>query len=65
MEELAKMSVFTQLDYVKTFLAYCKRIKNLSDTYMAILWPAAIGKPENHVLWDKEDQPVTYLQNRV
>jgi hypothetical protein len=28
------------------------RLKTLSDVYMAILWPRAVGKPEDYVLYD-------------
>ncbi|MOA67020.1 hypothetical protein D3C78_1940010 [compost metagenome] len=30
---------------------------------MAILWPAAIGKPDTYVLWTKEGRPTTFRQN--
>lgn len=30
---------------------------------MAILCPAAVGKPEAHVLFDKATQPTVYSQN--
>lgn len=51
-DALAKMSVTQYLKYVaKHFQPYAKRIKNLSDLYAGILWPRAIGKPENYPLW--------------
>lgn len=63
-EELAKMTAEKQLVYVENyFKPYASRIKSLSDTYMAILWPAAIGMPENSPLWDRESRPTTYRQN--
>lgn len=63
-EALAKMTALDQLDYVhKYFLPYKGRLHTLSDLYMAILWPAAIGKPEDHVLWDRSTKPTTYAQN--
>ncbi len=38
---------------------------NLGDVYMAILWPAAVGKPESHALFAQGQAPVKrYLQNR-
>ena len=66
-EQLKKMSVLEQLDYVeKYFKPYASKIKTLSDLYMAILWPAAIGKSPDFVLFDKADKkyPKRYIQNR-
>jgi len=51
---LSKMTAVQQLDYVeKYFQPYYKKIGGLEDMYMAILWPAAIGKPNEYVLWRK------------
>lgn len=62
--KLAKMTPEDQLNYVyKYFKPYKGRIKNLGDMYMAILWPAGVGKPDNYVLWDKGSRPTTYRQN--
>jgi len=61
---LARMTAVQQLDFVESyFRPYRGRLRTLSDHYMAILWPAAIGKPEHHVLWDKATRPTTYGQN--
>jgi hypothetical protein len=30
---------------------------------MAILWPRAIGQPDDYVLFDRETRPTTYRQN--
>lgn len=50
--ELRKMTAVEQLTYVeKYFKPYAHRIHSLEDMYMAILWPAAIGLPNNTVLW--------------
>src|SRR5690606_27830293 len=63
-EALASMSAEDQLNYVyKYFRPYKGRLKTLSDVYMAVLWPAAIGKPDDFVLWDKQSRPTTYRQN--
>lgn len=52
--KLAAMSVEEQLAYVgKYFRPWRGRLKTLSDVYMAILWPRAIGRPESYVLWPK------------
>lgn len=62
-EKLAKMSAVEQLDYVKKYLnPYRSRLKKLEDVYMAILYPAAIGKPLIHALF--EDGSKTYTQNK-
>jgi peptidoglycan hydrolase-like protein with peptidoglycan-binding domain len=61
-EELKKMTAEKQLDYVEKFFSSSKgKIKNLDDVYMAILWPAAIGKPDNFVLFEKGTN--AYTQN--
>lgn len=50
--QLAEMSDVEQLDYVrKYFEPYAKKIKTLSDMYMAILAPIAVGKDEDMVLY--------------
>ena len=61
---LAKMTPIQQLNYVyKYFAGYKGRLKNLGDVYMAILWPAGVGKADSYVLWDKRTKPTTYRQN--
>jgi len=63
-EQLAKMTAVEQLDYVETyFRPYRGKLQTLSDHYMAILWPAAIGKAESAALWAKSERPTTYRQN--
>jgi hypothetical protein len=63
-DALSLLSAEAQLAYVeKYFLPYKGRLKHLSDVYMAILWPAAIGKPEGYVLWDAATRPITFRQN--
>jgi peptidoglycan hydrolase-like protein with peptidoglycan-binding domain len=62
-EKLEKMSAVEQLDYVKKYLnLYRSKLKKLEDVYMAILYPAAIGKPLTHTLF--EDGNKTYTQNK-
>lgn len=61
---LAKMSDEDQLNYVWKYFADWKgKLVSLSDLYMAILWPKAVGKPETYVLWEKGKMPTTYRQN--
>lgn len=64
-DALRKMSAFDQLDYVYEFFRpYAGKLKTLSDIYMRILWPRAVGQPESYELWNKVSRPTTYLQNR-
>lgn len=63
-DELARMTPEQQLDYVyRYFLPYRGRLKSLADTYMAILWPAGIGRALDWALWDSTSRPTTYRQN--
>lgn len=63
-EALAKMTAEDQLNYVyKYFLPFKGKLKNIGDLYMAILWPAGVGKPDSYVLWEKGKRPTTYRQN--
>src|SRR5215813_9792931 len=51
-EALAKMSAEAQLDFVRQYFAPQRgRLQSLDDVYMAILWPAAIGKASDFVLF--------------
>jgi hypothetical protein len=59
---LAAMSATQQLDYVRLyFLPYSGRLHTLEDVYMAILYPAAIGKGASHVLFSSGT--TAYQQN--
>jgi len=61
-EALARMAAEDQLDFVaKHFKPFKGRLKSLEDTYMAVLFPAAVGKGANHVLFRKPS--VKYTQN--
>lgn len=63
-DKLAKMTAYDQLEYVyRYFRPYRGRLHNLGDIYMAILWPAGVGKSDNWVLWDSKSRPTTYRQN--
>src|SRR3546814_2263571 len=51
---LARMTGVDQLDLVERYLGSVARnrpLPTLSDLYMAVLWPAAIGKLDSHVLF--------------
>lgn len=61
---LAQMTFEEQLVYVeKYFQPYKGRLHSLADVYMAILWPAGVGKPMDYLLWEKATRPTTYRQN--
>lgn len=66
-DALAAMTAEGQLDYVeKYFLPDRGKLHDLGDTYMAILWPAAIGKADSEVLFDSADplHPKNYVENK-
>lgn len=61
---LSAMTAVQQLDWVERYFApYKGRLTSLADLYMAILWPKAVGKPMEYVLWDAKSRPTTYRQN--
>ncbi len=50
--ELAGMSRVEQMAYVEQYLKPFKgRMKNLGDLYMAIHWPAGVGKSDDYVMY--------------
>lgn len=66
--ELARMSAEEQLSYVYRYLwPMASRVRTLDDLYMCILWPAAVGKGGQYVLFhrgsDIRGGGVTYRQN--
>ncbi len=62
---LANMSEIEQLGWVeKYFDRYKNTIRNIDDMYMAVFWPAAIGRAGDFVLIDRNSQPNTYNANR-
>lgn len=51
---LAKMTFIEQLEYVKRYLkSYAARIKSLEDCYLAVFYPAAIGRSDEWVVGDR------------
>lgn len=63
-EKLVKMSAEEQLEYVyKFFKPYAGKLKTLSDVYARIIYPVAVGKPEDYVLF-VEGKGKAYTQNR-
>ena len=64
-DALLKMTAEEQLEYVyRFFKPYTGKLKTLSDIYMRILWPVAVGKPEDYVIFDKKVRPTAYVQNK-
>jgi hypothetical protein len=56
-EELRNMTAEEQLDYVQEYFApYKDKLKTLEDTYMAVLYPAGIGQPNDYVLFEKRPE---------
>lgn len=64
-EAMASMRPEDQLDFCyKYWRPWSGRLKTLSDFYMSVLWPNAIGKPEEFALFIRGDSnPKRYLQN--
>lgn len=66
-EQMAAMTAEAQLQYVEAyFRPWAGRLRSLGDVYGAILWPGMIGKPDDAVIFDREDpkRPKLYLQNK-
>ncbi|MGL5583591.1 MAG: baseplate hub protein [Cetobacterium sp.] len=62
--KLARMNAVEQLHWVeKYFQPYKSRVRNLGDCYMAVLWPRAIGKPDNYVMWRRDDPETARYYN--
>lgn len=62
--KLVKMSAEEQLEYVyKFFKPYTGKVKTLSDVYARIIYPVAVGKPEDYVLF-VEGKGKAYIQNK-
>ena len=62
-DELAAMSAIDQLDFVKKYLRpFRRKMNTLSDVYMTILLPSAVGKPEAAVLFRRPSR--AYTQNQ-
>ncbi|TAN28861.1 MAG: lytic transglycosylase [Castellaniella sp.] len=61
-QALSAMTAAEQLDWVRMyFKPYAGRLHTLSDCYMAILYPKAIGKPEDYQLFVRPS--IYYTQN--
>jgi len=63
-EALSQMAPKDQLGYVQTYFEpYKGQLKNQGDVYMAVLWPQAIGKADDYVLFDQNKATTAYAQN--
>jgi soluble lytic murein transglycosylase-like protein len=62
-DALAAMTAEQQLDYAARYLApYRDRLGTLEDMYMAVLWPRAVGAPNNTRLFARPSK--AYEQNK-
>jgi hypothetical protein len=60
-EHLASLSAEDQLNFVyHYFKGWAGKLHSLADTYMTILWPAAVGKPDNYAVFSSG---IAYRQN--
>ena len=61
--KLANMSEVEQLEYVeKYFMPYAGKIETIEDIYMAIIYPKAIGKSNDYVLFSSSSS--SYIANK-
>ncbi len=64
---LAAMTAEDQLNFVykyfKPFIQSARPVVSLEDTYMCILWPKGVGKPNSYVVFDKATMATAYRQN--
>jgi hypothetical protein len=54
--ELYEMSICEQLDYVEKYLklaSHGKKIKTITNLYLAVFYPSCIGLQDNHVIGSK------------
>jgi hypothetical protein len=51
--DLAKMSAFDQLDYVKKYLAGMGKWRVPGDSYLMVFWPSGVGKPDDFLIGEK------------
>lgn len=67
-DELKVMTEVEQLDYVYKYMARCIErkgpLKTMSDVYMAIICPEAVGQPETYVCYSRASSSVAYEANK-
>ncbi|MGH9928343.1 MAG: baseplate hub protein [Pyrinomonadaceae bacterium] len=55
---LARMTAVEQLDFVEAYYSdKARRINNLDDAYLAVLWPIAVGRADNYIMWQQSTGP--------
>lgn len=53
-DALKNMSNIEQLDFVEKYYAqYADKIHSHTDLYLATFYPAALGKPDNYIIWSE------------
>lgn len=63
--ELVKMTAEDQINFVyRYFKPLTGKLLGLNDIYMKILYPIAVGKPDDYVLFIKDDGTKKYIQNK-
>ena len=62
LEDIRDMNALEQLDMVYLHCKGDENISTLSDLYMSVLWPNAVGKEESYVLY--EIGSIWYEQNK-
>lgn len=64
-DELKAMGAVEQLDYVEKYLAaYRGKMESLTDVYLSVFYPAAVGKSPEYVLGGNNPQLVA-AQNKI
>lgn len=59
---IRSMTATQQLDWVyKYYKSYTGKLKTVYDTYLAVFYPVAIGKPDSYILFSKGS--TAYSQN--
>lgn len=61
-DKLAALTAEEQLEFVYWyFKSYTGKLKTLADVYMVILYPKAVGKPDDYILF--QNNTISYRQN--
>jgi len=66
-EKLKNMTNIKQLNFVKKYYKpYKDKIKSYQDLYLATLYPFAIGKPDDYILWSENNRAgIIWRQNNM
>lgn len=64
-DELKTMDAISQLDYVEKYLsAYKSKMASLTDVYLSVFYPAAVGKSDDYILGGDNAELVA-SQNKI